>query len=261
MHLNCDGFEARLPAYVDRELPVADTAAADAHVARCAPCAAAVRHERDFRQLLARQPRESAPAEVRAVIEARCRREDRARRHRQWLALPVLAVAVAVMIALFVPGRASAPLVEQLVSKHVAFAQLEHPAELTTSDSRRVATWFQDRVDLRVVVPDYSPAGIRLLGARIADAEDRKAAYLLYEKGRTLLSIFMVPLAGAHERMSGRPVSFRGHRYALEESTAYRSVTWTEGSTFFGLVSALDYDALLECADRLRADRVRHTTL
>jgi anti-sigma factor RsiW len=177
-----------------------------------------------------------------------------------WLAVPALA-AGAVVIALVLPGRGSAPLVEQLVGKHVAFAQLERPAELTTSDSREVATGLQERADLRVVVPDYSPAGIRLVGARIADAKERKAAYLLYEKGRTLLSVFMVPLAEAQERMSGRRASFHGHRYLLDESKGYRSVAWTDGSTLFGLVSALDYDALLECADRLRAERARQTRL
>lgn len=71
------------------------------------------------------------------------------------------------------------------------------------------------------------------------------------------------PCAAAvgRERHFRQPASFRGHRYALDESTAYRSVAWTDGSTFFGLVSALDYDALLECADRLRAERARHTRL
>jgi anti-sigma factor RsiW len=259
--MNCQDLEAWLHAYVDRELSVGDTAAADAHIAGCGPCAVAVQREHRFRQLLVLQPQERAPAELRAGIEARCRRQDRTRRHLPWLAVPALAVAAAVMIALFVPGRASAPLVEQLVSKHVTFSQLERPAELTTSDPREVAMWFQERADLRVVVPDYSPAGIRLLGARIADADDRRAAYLLYEKGRTLLSVFMLPLADAHEGLSGRPVSFRGHRYLLDDSRVYRSVAWKDGSAFFGLVSALDYDALLECADRLRAERARHTRL
>lgn len=258
--MTCKDLDARLHAYVDGELPVGDTAVADAHLTGCGRCVAAVRHERHFRQLLVRQPRERAPAELRARIDARCRREDRGRRVRPWLAGSALAAA-AVAIALLLPGREPAPLVEQFVGKHVAFAQLEGPAELTTSDPREVATWFQERADLRVVVPDYSPAGIRLVGARITDADERKAAYLLYEKGRTLLSVFMVPLAEAQERLSGRTGSFHGHQYLLDESKGYRSVAWTDGSTLFGLVSALDYDALLECADRLRAERARQRWL
>jgi hypothetical protein len=34
-----------------------------------------------------------------------------------------------------------------------------------------------------------------------------------------------------------------------------------EGRTLFGLVSALDEEALLECADRLRAERANVTAL
>jgi hypothetical protein len=32
-------------------------------------------------------------------------------------------------------------------------------------------------------------------------------------------------------------------------------VAWTDGRAVFGLVSMLSYDALLECADRLRLDQ------
>ena len=110
-------------------------------------------------------------------------------------------------------------------------------------------------------MPDYSPAGIRLVGARIADADERKAAYLLYEKGHTMLSVFMVPIEEARERLSGRHASFHGHQYLLDESKGCRSVAWRDGATLFGLVSALDYDALLECADRLRAERTRQRRL
>lgn len=259
--LNCDDFEARLHAYVDGELAIGDTVAAEAHVTGCGWCADSLRRERQFRQLLARQPREGAPADVRMPIVARLRREDRGRRVRPWVAVPAFAAAALVVIALMLAGRSPAPLVEELVAKHVAYAQLERPAELTTSDPREVAEWFRERADLRVVVPDYSPAGIRLVGARIADAGERNAAYLLYEKGRTLLSVFMVPLPEAQGRLSGRTASFHGHPYLLDESKGYRSVAWSDGSTLFGLVSALDYDALLECADRLRAERVRQMRL
>jgi len=41
----------------------------------------------------------------------------------------------------------------------------------------------------------------------------------------------------------------------------FRTVAWTEGHALFGLVSALDYDALLECADRLRLERAERSRL
>ena len=38
-------------------------------------------------------------------------------------------------------------------------------------------------------------------------------------------------------------------------------MSWRDGRTVFSLVSMLDHDALLERADRLRAERARETRL
>jgi anti-sigma factor RsiW len=124
-----------------------------------------------------------------------------------------------------------------------------------------VTAWFVSRAGMRVTVPDYSPSGIRLIGARLADAHERKAAYLLYEKGRTLLSVFMVPVSGAEAQPRGRLVSYRGHDYLAYEQKGFRTVSWADGQVLYGLVSMLDYDALLECADRLRVERMNQTRL
>ena len=85
-------------------------------------------------------------------------------------------------------------------------------------------------------------------------------AYLLYEKGRTLLSVFMVP-GGRDAALDGGRVSYRGHEYVTHERKGYRTVSWTDGRAVYGLVSMLGYDALLECADRLRAERGEQTSL
>jgi anti-sigma factor (TIGR02949 family) len=261
--MSCLELEARLHPYVDGELPVEETAAADAHVATCHSCAALVRHERAFRGLLRQQPRESAPPELRARVVAGVRQQARrASRRTWWLVAPALAAAAAIVIAVLLPAWWSpASLVADLVDKHIAYAQLERPAELASTDRDEIAAWFRQRAGLRVTVPDYSPSGIHLIGARLADAHERRAAYLLYEKGRTLLSVFMLPLPDGRTRLDGTPVSYRGHEYRRDERKGHHTVTWTDGRAVFGLVSSLDYDALLECADRLRTERANATRL
>lgn len=258
--MNCQEFEIALHPYVDGELPVAEMTAADAHAAGCWRCMTLARREREFRQLLRNQPRELAPPALRASITAALRGERRRAIFRPWLVAPTLAAAAVMAALVLLPTVRPAPsLIGELVDKHIAYAQLERPAELTTSDPGEVARWFRERAGLRVVVPDYSPAGIRLVGARIADAHERKAAYLLYEKGRTLLSVFMLPSESEHP-LGGRMV-YRGHDYVTAEWKGHRTVAWKDGQTLFGLVSSLDYDALLECADRLRVERARQTFL
>ena len=259
--MNCSEVRTRLSAYVDGELTVSEIAEVEGHCVECRQCAALVGAEREFRQLLRRQPREAAPAELRAQIRRRIRREAAIATGRRWLPLSAIAVAAAILVVVLLPARTPPPLMADLVDKHIAYAQIERPAEFASADPREIAEWFRERAGLRVTVPDYSPSGIRLAGARLAEAHERKAAYLLYEKGRTLLSVFMIPVPTSEGTLPGDRVRYRGHEYVTYERKGFRTVSWTDGQAVYGLVSMLYYDALLECADRLREERARQTRL
>ena len=259
--MSCDEIRARLHAYVDGELAVSEINEIDGHCLECPQCAALARAEREFKRLLRRQPREGAPPELRARIVRRVRREAAVAMARRWLLVPAVAAAAAVVVLTLMPARTPPPLVADLVDKHIAYAQIERPAELASTEPKEVAEWFQARAGMRVTVPDYSPSGIHLTGARLADAHERRAAYLLYEKGHTLLSVFMVPVSASKTGLPGRRVAYRGHDYAAYEHKGFRTVSWSDGQAVYGLVSMLDYDALLECADRLRDERARQTRL
>ncbi len=255
--MNCIEFEARLHPYVDGELEMTDMAAADAHLAQCAECQGRMEQERQFRQLLRRQPRESAPPEFRALIRARVRRSARVAAIRPWLLGTAAAAAVLLVMSLLPGLRPGQALITDLVSKHITYTQIEQPAEFASQDARAVEAWFRQRAGLRVTVSDYSPSGIRLVGGRLAEADDHKAAYVLYEKGHTLMSVFLVPASAPAAALKGTRVSYRGHDYLTLERKGYNTVAWTDGKAVFGLVSMLGYDALLECADKLRLDRAQ----
>ena len=260
--MNCTEVRARLDAYVDGELPAGETTAVDAHCGACESCESRARREREFRRLLRRQPREAAPPELRARIVRNTRRQARVATARSWVLAPAVAVAAAIVLAVLVPwSRQAPPLVADLVDKHIAYAQIDQPAEFVSTDRLAVEAWFRQRAALRVTVSDYSPSGIHLLGARLADAGERKAAYVLYEKGHTLMSVFTMLTSTGDPVLGGKRVSYRGHDYMTMDRKGYRTVSWTDGQTVFGLVSMLDYAALLECADRLREDRAREARL
>jgi hypothetical protein len=70
-----------------------------------------------------------------------------------------------------------------------------------------------------------------------------------------------VPVSGDGSSLRGKYASYRGHEYVTLERKGYRTVSWIEGHTLLGLVSMLDYAALFECADRLRADRAHAARL
>jgi anti-sigma factor RsiW len=126
--------------------------------------------------------------------------------------------------------------------------------EFSSADGRAVHEWVRDRLSMSVTVPDYSPAGIRLLGGRITEGGGRRAAYLLYAKGHTLMSAFAV--TGEELPLTGmRTVSYRGSTYHSVDAAGHRGVFWMQGGTVLGFISTLDLAGLLECADRLRAQR------
>jgi mycothiol system anti-sigma-R factor len=264
--MNCREFDARLHAFVDGELDAGPMADAEAHVSTCPDCHRRADGERRFRQLFRRQPRETAPPEFRARMLALARRERTRKKVRVWLGTPALAAAVLLLAFVLMArslstGGHEPELVASLVDKHVAYAQLEGPAEFSSTERPAVAAWFRQRTGLRVPVPDLSPAGIQLVGARIAEADQHKVAYLLYEKGRVLMSVFMVPDAGRHASLAGKPMSFRGQEYVAKDRQGLRTVSWRDGQTLFSLVSTLDYNDLLECAEQLRAERDREARL
>jgi len=253
--MNCANFEAQVHAHLDGELEPTAMAAANAHAAQCPECRDLVAREREFRQFLRGQPLESASAELRAELRARVRRAARVTAIRPWL-VGATAAAVVLLAASLRPGlRPGSSVISELVGKHSVYAEIEHPAEFRSDAPRAVEAWFRERAGLRVTVSDYSGSGIRLVGGRVVEAGDRKAAYVLYEKGHTLMSVFMVPASAAEAGLTGTRVSYRGHDYVTLQRNGYRTVAWTDGQALFGLVSMLGYDALLECADRLRLDR------
>ena len=261
----CREFEPWLQAFVDGELDVETMTAAQAHVSSCPECHGQVDGERRFRALLRQQPQDMAPPELRARLLRLARLTRRRAAMRLWLGIPAAAALVLVVALLMTrglaPGPAAPTLVDTLVDKHLAYAQIEGPAEFTSSEPGAVAAWLRDRVGMRVPVPDYSHAGIRLVGARISENDEQKIAYLLYEKGHMLMSVFMLPDSAQARTLGGKTVSYRGHEYVTRERKSLRTVSWRAGQAVFSLVSMLDYDALLECADRLRAELARERRL
>jgi len=261
--MNCHDFLVRLHPYVDGELSVEETSAAGAHAAECRSCEGRLREERAFRELLRQQPRETASKEFHARVANHLHAERRRRFVRPWLVIPVAvgALAATVVMIIAVSLSPARPLVAELVDTHDVYAQVDHPAELATADRQTIERWFIERADLRVVVPDYSAAGIRLVGARLAQTRDRTTVYLLYEKGTTLLSVFMVPRSPREGRLEGRTIAYRGHDYLTREWQGYHTVAWRDDHATFGLVSMLDNAAILECADRLRVERAAQSRL
>src|SRR5712692_7315447 len=173
--MDCREMHPYLEPYADGELGVSELAAVEAHLTACLACRDRVAEHRRFRQLLRRQPREAASPELRARVVRGVRASAVRQALRPWLLAPVAAAVLMALVVgtrLRVPGLGPTPmppLVTELVGKHISYSQIDSPVEFASVDGGVVRDWFRERLGVRVTVPDYTPAGIRLLGGRIAD--------------------------------------------------------------------------------------------
>jgi mycothiol system anti-sigma-R factor len=261
--MTCDELRTAFQAYVDRELSVGEMVAVEHHLTFCMECQWRYAEEQGFRAAIRQKaPHERAPAELAARVRTALRAEDRGRRLRgavRWFAAPV---AVAALALLVVWGRTpqgeivqGSPVVADLVAKHLMYSQLEAPAEVQTSDRRVVADWFGRRVRFEVPVPDFTPSGIRLLGGRLSELGEREVAYLLYEKGRNLISFFAFPRKGL-ALPKAEWITYDGRSYVVTRLRGHEVVLWSDGEMAFALVSLLARDALLDCAAAVFRERL-----
>ena len=249
----CQELRACLGAHLDGELDPARSLAADEHLAFCMECQWAYAKERELGTLLrTRLPREPVPDALRERIRGALRRADRqerwggARRVLAWAVPAAALVLLAVGIGLW--EKSAPPVVNELVAKHMMYSRLDAPAEIMSASQEAVSGWFKGRVRFEVVVPNFSPSGIRLVGGRLSDLSDRPVAYLLYEKGRSLVSLFAFPSQGLALPDRGW-VRVGDGRFYVTEVKGAEVVLWTQGGLAYALVSSLDRQALLECAD------------
>lgn len=251
--MTCQELRACLGAHLDGELTLEHSLAADAHLAFCMECQWAYARERELRALLrTRLPREPAPAALGERIRSAVGRADRAERWRALRRPLAWAVPVAALLLLAAGvglwERSTPPLVGELVAKHLMYSRLDAPAEIVSASQETVSGWFRERVRFPVVVPDFSPSGIRLVGGRLTDLSDRPVAYLLYEKGRNLVSLFAFSNRELILPADGW-VRVGEARFYVTQLKGAEVVLWTQGDLTYALVSSLDRQALLECAD------------
>lgn len=208
--MTCEEFLPFIDAYVDQEFDERERAEMDVHLGACPACRQRVEAQlhlkRQFKACLADT---HAPDSLRArifegleaqlatdtaeaeVIELPVAEPQKSflRRH-AWLGAP-LAAAVALLIALpaftIAPAQSGQqPVIEQTIDWHVG----NYPIEVTGPDGSRVSSWFRNKVDFPVRVPQFdSDSGANLLGGRIAHIGDRRAAYLVYEVDGSRLSV------------------------------------------------------------------------
>jgi anti-sigma factor (TIGR02949 family) len=262
--MTCSEFVRWLHAYCDGELDASTMLELGGHLEGCPSCRRAVEAEHAFRaELRGTLSQEPVPPhlveKLRSAIAELDEGEKRSARMSTWggraswlaLAASVLLLSLGGLLGFLIgtprSGTELHPLVAQLVSEHMKFAPLENPAELSSGDTQQVAFWVQERTGHRVQVPDYSSAGIRLLGGRVTRLGGHRAAYIVYEKGRNIISLFSFPRYGG-SRKGLEEIRQECMVFRTAEYMGRQILLWDSGEMTYALVSDVGWDELVQCA-------------
>jgi anti-sigma factor RsiW len=185
----------RVQAYFDGETDAVASAAIERHLETCAACRSLLQDLEQVRSLMrANVAPLGAPAPLRARISASLDRETRKPRARPfWIGVfsgvGGSAIAAALVLLIIAPIRSNR-LENELVADHTHALLSAHLIDVVSTDQHTVKPWFAGRIDISPVVADFATQGYRLLGGRVDELGQRRAAVVVYRHGAHVINVF-----------------------------------------------------------------------
>jgi anti-sigma factor RsiW len=205
----CVDQELLLGGLVDGELDAANTALAEAHVARCAGCREEVERLTAVRSLLGSDGvRHFAPELLRTRIATMPELSPRAANQNRlpsWLAPGVVgALAASLAMVSFVPPETTAAVDQEIVSSHVRSLQPGHLTDVQTTNQHIVKPWFNGRIDFAPPVPELADQGFPLVGGRLDSIDGKTVPAIVYKRRLHTVNLFVWPAKNSSERSFGK---------------------------------------------------------
>ena len=247
--MDCAELSRSAEALLDGEFDERECAEAAAHLATCEGCRRSFEALARTREVVRRKLREalgpgaplgSAPAALRAGVSAALRRE-----HVPWYRwvlapLPVAAAVACAAGALLVVAttRDDDALPQAVAASHSRSLPLDFTAASVAPEA--VTSWIRDRVDFNARPPEFRQAGVRLLGGRISNIQDRTAVYMRYELPHGQMGLFMVEDPDRRFGGGGRELHVGPATVRVVNARGYNVVVWRKHTIVYSLVSDLD---------------------
>ncbi len=116
---------------------------------------------------------------------------------------------------------------------------------MVSTDQHTVKPWFAGRTDVSPVVADFASQGYRLLGGRIDDVADHKAAVMVFQHGKHLINVFSW---ASSARPLPRDTTRNGYHLAFWQvgNLSYCAVSDTGWVELTGLVALLQQQGARE---------------
>jgi anti-sigma factor RsiW len=253
--MNCDLAKSHVFPYVDGELGHEVRGEMEAHLAQCSACRRCVEQELAFRDAYVTRLRpDPAPLYLRESVDRLLGglaggAAPLRRRARGWGLAAAAVVLVALGIGLGIGlqmrlhrGDLLTELTEASVEQHQRLASGLLPADIVGGTPKRAETWFRQRLDFNVNLPELKTANLSLLGARISNLGSVQVAAVEYKLDERNVSLFVIP-DDAYSRLglSEKP------KFKVLNHRGYDVIIWRQHGTGYALVSEIGTRSCLVC--------------
>lgn len=266
--MTCEEATVCIHEFLDHELSEHRHSVVRAHLEECPPCWRRFEFEQGLRAVIWEKGRGvRAPAyvfeRVRRSVFDRGERRGRSRVLFRVGMRPAWAWGTALFLVLasggvwmFLRGGGEAsPLIAELVGDHIRYAVAEKPSEMVCSDAEEIETWLESRLGYEIVVPRFEGPRVRLIGGRLLDLGGRKVAYLFYQRGQHVLSLYVIKVSDgelcAADRLQLEDcrlclVKIQNCELRLCRHRNCNILSWQEEGIVYAMVSDLNREQLLE---------------
>jgi mycothiol system anti-sigma-R factor len=231
--VSCEHAATILHGYLDGELDAARASEFERHLESCPECLSALETQETVRTALQRaQLYETAPVALRRKIHASLPAASTAGFGLRWMSMRWLALAVAVLLVVFVGWRVMPNFknenqyqAAEMVDAHLRSLQAGHLTDVTSTDQHTVKPWFDGRLDFAPPVRDFANDGFPLQGGRLDVLRGRAVAALVYGRRKHVVNVFVWP--SSEPDVAPREGSKLGYQW----------VEWRKGGMEFCAVS------------------------
>ena len=196
----CEMWKERLDAYVDGALPAEEERAFNEHVRGCSACAAeSLIRMQEKRALASMATRYVPDPAFRERIQQSL--AGRTPAGRRWLWFPVLAGAMALVIAgvmLFILNgglnrerRSDQQLLSELADLHVATLASTNPVDVVSTDRHTVKPWFAGKIPFTFNLPELQDSPFTLVGGKVSYLNQSPGAELIFKVRQHQISVFI----------------------------------------------------------------------
>jgi len=243
--MTCETWQQKIDAYLDAELPEAETRELDAHLRSCASCSSQALTRSELKRTVHLAGKKFAPdPEFRKRIQSSI--SPKASGWRWGWIVEVGIACAAVLLVIFgslvwVRQSQRQQLVGELTDLHVATLASANRVDVVSSDRHTVKPWFQGKVPFTFNVPELQGSPFELIGGKMTYLDQNPGAELLFTVRKHVLSVFIFKDSPELDRALGSGELMRKLSFNIE--------SWTDGGLRYLIIT----DATRSDIDDLRA--------